>query len=31
MGWKKILGIVIGAAIGFLIGYFNKCYTGGVG
>ncbi len=31
MGWKKILGIVIGAAIGFLIGYFNKCYTGGGG
>ncbi len=28
MIWKKVIGIVIGAAVGFALGYFSRCAGG---
>lgn len=25
MSWKKIIGVVVGAGLGFAIGYLNRC------
>jgi hypothetical protein len=28
MGWKRIVAVLVGAALGALIGYFGKCSGG---